>query len=138
MFWYKKQGEIERPETRHGKSVCAASLAWYLHSPNKDENLHCYCLNWDDNLYQVRPKKKTAGVDESKGGEAEEGDEEEDEDGDALWAELEGEIAGELDIEIRGEDDLGLDALMGFDFVEPDDACWNDIWEEEEPWVDDE
>ena len=31
-------GYSRRPGTRHGKSVCAASLAWYLHSPNKDEN----------------------------------------------------------------------------------------------------
>ena len=106
--------------------------------PETLEKLIFTRANWDDNLYQVRLKKKTAGVDESKGGEAEEGDEEEDEDGDTLWAELEGEIAGELDIEIRGEDDLGLDALMGFDFVEPDDAFWNDIGEEVEPWLDDE
>ena len=102
--------------------------------PETLEKLIFTRANWDDSLYQVRPKKKTAGGEESKGGEAEE--EDEDEDGEALWAELEEEVAGELDIEIRAEDDLGLDALMGFDFVEPDDAFWDDIGEEEELWLD--
>jgi len=81
-------------------------------------------------------QEEDGGGEESKGGEAEE--EDEDEDGEALWAELEEEVAGELDIEIRAEDDLGLDALMGFDFVEPDDAFWDDIGEEEELWLDEE
>jgi hypothetical protein len=69
---------------------------WLL--PETLENLTFTRANWDDNLDQVRPKKKTAGLDESKGGETEEGDEEEDEDGDGVWAQLEREIAGKSDI----------------------------------------
>ncbi len=36
-----------------------------------------------------------------------------------MWAGLEREIAGGLGIKIRGKDDLRLDALIRFDFVEP-------------------
>jgi hypothetical protein len=92
--------------------------------------------NWDDSLLQVRPQKKTAGVEESKGGEAEEDDKKEDDDGEALWADLEREFAGELGREIRPEDDLGLDRLMGLHFDEPDDDFWDELEDQEEPWLD--
>jgi hypothetical protein len=39
---------------------------------------------------------------------------------------------------MRAGDDLGLDAVMGFDFVEPDDDFWDEIGEGEELWLDDE
>ena len=80
----------------------------------------------------MRPKKKTAGVEESKDGEVEE----EDDNGETLWEEVEGKMAGQLDIKTRGKDDLGLDALVGFDFVEPDDAFWDNIGKEAELWLD--
>ena len=88
--------------------------------------------NWNDSLYDVRPKKKTAGgVEESKGGEEEEEDED-DEDGEALWAALEEEIAGG-DRGIFPEDDLGLEELMGWNYDEPSEEFWAQFGEEEEP-----
>lgn len=95
-------------------------------------------LNWHDSLYNARPpKKQQAGVEESKGGEEEE-EEEEEVGGEELMAELEDEVAGGVDMEIRAEDDLGLDGLMGLNFVEPDDEFWDDIGEGDELWLDEE
>jgi hypothetical protein len=101
--------------------------------PETLEKLIFTRANWHNNLYEVRLKKKPVGGEESKGGE----EEEEDEDGDALWADSE-EIAGEIDTVIQAGDDLGLDELMGFDFVEPDDAFWEEIGEGEKLWLDNE
>lgn len=91
--------------------------------------------NWDDSLYDVRLKKRAgAGMEESKAGE----EEEEEEDAAAVWAELEEEIVGDVGVWV--EDELGLDELMGRNFVEPDDDFWAEIGgnEEEEPWLNDE
>jgi hypothetical protein len=111
------------------------SKLWNRLPPRTLQDLIFTRANWKDSLYDVRPKKKTAGwVEESKGGDEEEEDED-DENGEALWAALEEEIAGG-DRGIFLEDDLGLDALMGFDFNEPDDAFWDEFGEGEEPWLD--
>jgi len=94
--------------------------------------------NWDNSLYEVRPKKRPDDGEERKGGEEDE--EEEDEDEEALWVELEREVAGEKDTVIvpDDDDDLGIDELIGPDFVEPDDEFWANYDEEEDRWLDDE
>ena len=111
--------------------------------PKTLEELIFTRANWNDSLYHVRVKKDTGGADESKGGEAggngeDEEAEEDDEDEEAQWAELEGEIVGETDIEMRAGDEFGLEALMGIDFVQPDDDFWDEFGEGREVWLDEE
>ena len=51
---------------------------------------------------------------------------------------MEGEIVGETDIEMRAGDEFGLEALMGIDFVQPDDDFWDEFGEGREVWLDEE
>ncbi|KAM3572137.1 hypothetical protein VYU27_005843 [Nannochloropsis oceanica] len=67
------------------------------------------------------------------------GEKEDDEDVEEQWADMEEEVAGAgEDSEIVERDELGLDALMGFDFMEPSDDFWDELGEVEEWWLDDE
>lgn len=104
--------------------------------PETFEKLTFTRINWDESLYNVWLEDERTGDDESKSGNATEEEAEGEEKLEAPWPGSEAQGASELDSEIRAEYDLGLVDLMGYNIDEPDDAFWDELGEETEPWLD--
>jgi hypothetical protein len=104
--------------------------------PETFEKLTFTRINWDDSLCNVRLEDERTGGDESKSGNATEEETEGEEKLEAPWQSSEAQGASELDSEIRAKYVLGLDDSMAYNIDELDDAFWDELGEETEPWLD--